>query len=349
MKKQFLSALLAGTCAVSMAVPVAASTAPEVAPPQTAATADITAGAEGTTVVLTGKAGVPVIKVSVPTTAGFLVNPYKITVGDSNKQIVAPELKLTNNTAQCKAQVDMTVTAEQLGAAVIIPPTVQDDGTVVAPVTPANAEAENYGAKWMTLKIGTAAAAADVPTDFQWLGGDAVTVSCELAKKDDTGASKYVIIDGEAESNPTEAWSAGTGAAEYDGDGANITIVYNIRPLVNGGAAGGGPAAVTADTAAQTLTISGTGITSPTMASGTTAYTVAGAQAAETYTFAITQSGYTATLAKTGAAGSVAGLVATVGNSSSLTAGSSTNIFTLTITSDTNPSDKVDIVVTFTV
>jgi hypothetical protein len=169
-----------------------------------------------------GSMNTPVVKVTVPTSSSFIINPYQLTataptdgdvaVTNPSAQIVSPEYKITSSS-------DTTVDL-QVGVTV--------KGTVEGNLKLATASAAKATTNTVFLYLDARQDGDSYPafkttnTTQVVVGTAAKTQANLLTLKKNTSA--YYKISGDASSKPATAWS--------DADKASVAITFTFTPLV---------------------------------------------------------------------------------------------------------------------
>lgn len=277
MNKKFISSVLAGACALSMT--------------SIAAFADVTLPADSTAVAsdwgtdgnfvqpieVSSSIQTPTLKVTVPTTAAVLVNPYKIAVtvagGTIDDTIISPEYSVKNE-SNCAVAVTVTASAK------VKDTTNKEVSIATKPLTGTETKKTAFMYVESTETQGTYCADGFIAKAVATKGltGDALdaanTTNAYMAKQmalttkdtskvlmtlkagDTTATENWFKIQGEAASNTATPWAAK--------DAIDVGLTLKISPAANGsgeGGNGGGGAGFTASVAAADISFTGTAAT----------------------------------------------------------------------------------------
>lgn len=270
MNKKFISSVLAGACALSM-TSIAAFAADETA----VASEWGTDGNFVQPVTVDSSIKTPTLKVTVPTSATVIVNPYKIAVtlgGDTlDDTIISPEYEIKNEsdcgvtvTVTAGAKVkdatnkDVTISAKPLKGTETKKTTFM---YVEATTTQGSYREEGYMEKAEKAdKNADAETIAAVAAKNAYMDRQMVLATKEaskdLIKLDANGGdntSAWFKIQGSAASNTATPWNVK--------DVIDVTLSLKIAPAANGAGEGGEtpPAGFTADVAADDITIASPG------------------------------------------------------------------------------------------
>lgn len=256
MNKKFISSVLAGACALSMTsiATFAADTAISDLGSDGAATQQVT---------FTSTTAMPTLKVTVPTTADVVINPYKIAVTTpiaGNDTIMSPEYEIKNE-SDCGIAVSATVKATPGGAAAMATSALKGTETTksvfmyLETTDTADTYYGEYVAKKVTAKKGETLTAeqeaANKACDAQMVITTKETTKeiATLAAGNTTAQSIFFKVQGDAVTAPKTPWVAA--------DKVDLAMTLKITPNANAetGAGPSTPGGFTADVAAGDITL----------------------------------------------------------------------------------------------
>lgn len=250
MNKKFISSVLAGACALSM-TSIAAF----------AADATVTdLGSDGYAsqeVTVTSTTQVPTLKVTVPTTADVVVNPYRLNVTTpitSSDTIISPEYEIKNE-SDCGVTISATVKATPGGAAAIATKPLKGTETTKSvfmylettatagtyyTVNDADGNAvPTYVEKAVTAKRGETLTAEQEAANAAFAAQLALSTKdttkdiATLAAGNTTAQSIFFKLQGNAVTAPKTPWLAA--------DKVDVALTLKITPNANAETGAGGP------------------------------------------------------------------------------------------------------------
>ena len=265
MNKKFISSVLAGACALSMTsiATFAADTAISDLGSDGVATQQVT---------FTSTTAMPTLKVTVPTTADVVLNPYKIAVTtpiSGNDTIMSPEYEIKNE-SDCGIAVSATVKATPGGGAAMATAALKGTETTksvfmyLETTDTTDTYYGEYVAKKVTAKKGESLTAeqeaANKACDAQMVITTKETTKeiATLAAGNTTAQSIFFKVQGDAVTAPKTPWVAA--------DKVDLAMTLKITPNANA-ETGTGPSTPTVTlptgtTAALTQSdLTGTGVT----------------------------------------------------------------------------------------
>lgn len=285
MNKKFISSVLAGACALSM-TSIAAF----------AADATVTdLGSDGYAsqeVTVTSTTQVPTLKVTVPTTADVVVNPYRLNVTTpitSSDTIISPEYEIKNE-SDCGVTISATVKATPGGAAAIATKPLKGTETTKSvfmylettatagtyyTVNDADGNAvPTYVEKAVTAKRGETLTAEQEAANAAFAAQLALSTKdttkdiATLAAGNTTAQSIFFKLQGNAVTAPKTPWLAA--------DKVDVALTLKITPNANAETGAGGPntPVTTARVTGATATAQGTAITAGNIVVDSTAKTI---------------------------------------------------------------------------
>lgn len=241
MNKKFISSVLAGACALSMTSIATFAADTEIS--------DL--GSDGYAsqqVTVTSTTAMPTLKVTVPTTADIVLNPYKINVTTpitGNDTIISPEYEIKNE-SDCGITVSATVKATPGGAAAIATAPLKGTETTKSvfmyletTTTSDTYYADGYVAKKVTAKSGQTLSpeqeAANAACDAQMAitTKDTTKDIATLAAGKTTAQSIFFKVQGDAVTAPKTPWVAA--------DKVDLAMTLKITPNANAETGAGGP------------------------------------------------------------------------------------------------------------
>lgn len=236
MNKKLISSVLAGVCALSM-TSIASFAA------DTAITDLGSDGVATQQVTFTSVTAMPTLKVTVPTTADVVLNPYKIAVTTpiaGNDTIMSPEYEIRNE-SDCAVAVSATVKATPAGSATMATAALKGTETtksvfmyLEATKTSGTYYEGGYVAKKVTAKTGSTLTpeqeAANAACDAQMIitTKDTTKTLTTLEAGNSTAQSIFFKVQGDAVTAPKTPWVAA--------DKVDLAMTLKITPAANGGA-----------------------------------------------------------------------------------------------------------------
>lgn len=240
MNKKFISSVLAGACALSMTSIASFAADTEIS--------DL--GSDGYAsqqVTVTSTTAMPTLKVTVPTTADIVLNPYKINVTTpitGNDTIMSPEYEIKNE-SQCGVTVAATVKATPAGAAAIATAPLKGTETTksVFMYLETTATSDTYYGEYVAKEVKPAKGASLTPEQ------EAANAACKaqmaitakdttkdiatLSAGDTTAQSIFFKVQGDAVTAPKTPWVAA--------DKVDLALTLKITPNANATTGAGGP------------------------------------------------------------------------------------------------------------
>lgn len=290
MNKKLISSVLAGACALSM-TSISAFAADAVV------TELGTDGYASQEVTVTSKTEMPTLKVTIPTAADLVVNPYKLNVTTpitGSDTIISPEYEIKNE-SNCGVTVSATVKATPGGAAAIATSPLKGTETTksVFMYLETTATTDTYYGSYVakeikptktnpTLSPDEEAANAACKAQMAITTKDTTKDIATLAAGDTAAQSIFFKIQGDAVTAPKTPWLAA--------DKVDLALTLKITPNANATTGAGGPtgpAGFTADVEATDI------------AFGDTAFTLGALTANDTYALTIDSTSYSAAVKPT--------------------------------------------------
>lgn len=234
--KKIMSAVMAGAMVLSMGMTAFAAS--------TTSSGITLEGEEGYEIEVGSSTAAATIKVQVPETVGFIVNPYRLEAKNeeigistaAETQIVSPLQKIVNKSA-FKIKVGGKIFAVENNP---------EEAKLVAAITttaPTNGFAKEAKIHFLA-KAGTAAdstalkitgsSTCDVDLSTAKVEAGAALTDVELDKDGGTNPAYTFNFDGEAQAAPATAWTEG------DTFGANIAFTFTAVANADASAGGGG-------------------------------------------------------------------------------------------------------------